>query len=198
MTPIVIRKIEKEDTLRPNSLLFSFILFISAIYAEAHDGFFIRFSIGPGYYAERSSLNESGFTTPAKNHAIGWGFHQKYALQISDFGGLIKNTVGEYDYINLDALGLGFVYYMPSNTSVTLSGGQGKVTFARNWWKITDDGEETGYAINISLDKEWLISKRWGIGVGTHGFLFKTRKIEYKFIQFGINGAITYYFTPVR
>lgn len=172
--------------------------FVSAICAEAHDGFFVRFSVGSGYYAERSSINESGFTTPAKNHAIGWGFHEKYALQISDFGALIKNTVGEYNYISLDALGLGLKYYLPLNTSVTLSVGQGIVTFAQNWWKITDDGKETGYAINISLDKEWYIAKRWSVGIGTHGFLFKTRDIEYEFIQSGINGTITFYLSPVR
>jgi hypothetical protein len=184
--------------LRHNSLLLSFIIIFFAVYAEAHNGLFIRFSIGPGYYTEQSGLNESGLMIPAKNHAIGWGFHQKFALQINDFGGLIKNTVGEYNYINLDALGLGLTYYMPLNTSVTLSVGQGKVTFARHWWEVSDDGKETGYAINISLDKEWLIAKRWGVGMGTHGFIFKTRTIEYKFLQFGINGTITHYFTPVR
>lgn len=184
--------------MRHNSLLLFFVIFISATYAEAHDGFFIRFSIGPGYYTEQASLNESGFTIPAKNHAFGWGFHKKYALQISDFGGLIKNNVGEYDYINLDALGLGLKYYMPLNTSITLSVAQGKVTFARNWWEISDAGKETGVAINLSLDKEWLIAKRWSLGIGAHGFLFKTSDIEYEFIQFGINGIITFYFTPVR
>jgi len=189
---------EKEDILRHNRLLLSFIILIPAVVAEAHDGLYIRFSIGPGYYTEQSKLHESGFTTPAKNHAIGWGFHGKYALQISDFGGLIKNNVGEYKYINLDALGLGIKYFMPHNTSATLSVGQGNVTFTRNWWQMTDHGKETGYAFNLSLDKEWLISKRWGVGIGTHGFLFKTRKIEYEFMQFGINGAITFYFTPVR
>ena len=184
--------------MRNKTTLLFFLVFISASYVEAHDGLFIRFSVGPGYYMERSGLDKSGFTTPAKNHAVGWGFHQKFALQISDFGGLIKKTVGEYHYINLDALGIGLTYYMPCNTSVTLSGGRGKVTFARNWWENTNNGKETGYAINMSMDKEWLISKRWGVGIGTHGFLFKTHKIEYEFIQFGINGAITYHFTPVR
>ena len=75
------------------------MIFISAVYAEAHDGFFVRFSILPGYYTERSILHESGFTIPAKNYAIVWGFHQKYTVQISDFGGLIKNSVGEYEFI---------------------------------------------------------------------------------------------------
>lgn len=184
--------------MRLNSLILLLTILIFAISAEAHNGFFIRFSVGPGFYTEQSSLKESGFTTPAKNHAFGWGFREKFALQISDFGGLIKNTVGKYDYINLDALGLGFTYYMPSNTSVTLSGAQGKVTFARNWWEITDDGEQSGVAVNLSLDKEWFIGRRWGAGIGAHGFLFKTSKIKYEFIQFGINGIITFYFTPVR
>ncbi|MBN2012180.1 hypothetical protein JW960_22820 [candidate division KSB1 bacterium] len=179
-------------------LLLILFVFFTAIDANAHNGFFVRFSIGPGFYTERSSLNESGFATPAKNHALGWGFHEKYAFQISDFGGLIKNQVGEFNYINLDALGLGFTYRMPLNTSVTLSGAQGNVTFARDWWEITDDGKETGYAINLSLDKEWLLAKRWGAGIGSHGFLFKTTDVDYEFIQFGINGTITFYFTPVR
>jgi hypothetical protein len=178
--------------------LLIFIIFIAVINAEAHDGFFIRFSIGPGYYLEKAGLNESGFSTPAKNHAIGWGFQKKFAVLISDFGGLIRNDVGAYNYINLDALGLGLKYYLPYNTSVTLSAGQGKVTFAKKWWEISAAGEETGYAINLSLDKEWIIAKRWSLGIGTHGFLFKTRHIDYEFVQFGINGAITFYFTPVR
>lgn len=84
-------------------------ILIFAISAEAHNGFFIRFSVGPGFYTEQS-----------------------------------------------------------------------------------------GVAINLSLDKEWLIAKRWGAGIGAHGFIFKTSKIEYEFIQFGINGIITFNFTPVR
>ena len=178
-------------------VLLGTVLFAS-IYVEAHDGFFIRFSVGPDYYWEQSTLNESGFTTPAKNHALGWGFHEKYALQISDFGGLIKNSVGKYNYINLDALGLGFTYYMPYRTSVTFSIGQGNITFAEDWWEITGDSKESGYALNLSLDKEWMLSKRWGVGAGTHGFLFKTSHIDYEFIQFGISGFIIYHFKRVR
>ena len=179
-------------------LLLSLILFIPAVYAEARDGLYIRFNVGPAFYTERSALHESGFTTPAKNHAVGWGFHRKFALQISDFGGLIRNDVGDYKYINLDALGLGIKYFMPHNTSATLSLGQGNVTFDRKFWQISNQGKATGVAINLSLDKEWSISKRWSVGLGTHGFLFKTRKIEYEFVQFGLNGGVTYYLKPVR
>lgn len=111
------------------AILFLMIFFSSISHTQARDGFFVRFSIEPGFYWEQSSFNESGFTTPAKNHAIGWGFQQKFALQSSDFGGLIKNTVGGYHYINLDALGLGLTYNMLYNTSITLSRGQGKSYF---------------------------------------------------------------------
>ena len=44
----------------------------------------------------------------------------------------------------------------------------------------------------------YLIARKWGAGIGAHGFLFKTHRIEYEFIQFGLTGTITYYFTPVR
>jgi hypothetical protein len=187
-----------EDILRFNIWLIILIILLAAVYTQAHDGLFVRFSVGLGYYGELSQLDESGFVTPAKNHALGWGFKQKYAVQISDFGGLISNHVGEYDYINLDALGLGFTYYLPDNISATFSVGQGKVTFAKNWWEITDDGEETGYALNLSVDKEWIIAKHWGLGLGAHGFYFKTNDIDYEFLQFGINAAINFYFSSVQ
>jgi hypothetical protein len=184
--------------LRNGSSLLLFLVFFLATCAEAHDGPFLRLSIGSGYYAEDSGLHESGFTTPAKNHAIGWGFHHKFALQISDFGGLIKKSVGECHYINLDALGLGLTYRMPLHMSVTLSGGQSTVTFTRNWWENTSGDKDTGYAMNVSVDKEWPLSQRWGAGIGSHGFLLKTNGSDYEFIQVGITGTITYYFTPMR
>ncbi len=120
----------------------------------AHDGLYIRFSLGTGYYAERSVLHESGFTTPAKNHALGWGFLDKFAVQISDFGGLIRNEVGDYNYINLDALGLGLVYNMPYHTYFTVSGGAGTVAFAEDWWEPTGQGKEKGMALNLTLGRE--------------------------------------------
>ncbi len=172
-------------------------IFISTGYAEARDGLFIRFSVGTGLYKEGSVLHKTGFTTPAKNHAIGWGFGKKYAIEFSDFGGLIQNKVGDYDYINVDALGLGFNYFLPYNTYLTLSGAYGKVTLAHNWKEVVNDGRQDGYAINLSLNKEWFISKRWGLGIGTQAFYFKTNGIEYKFIHFGINGAVVFHLAPV-
>lgn len=184
--------------MRYRNMLLSLMIFFSMTYVEAHEGLFVKFNIGPAFYTEHSLLNESGITLPAKNHALGWGFQQKFAVQISDFGGLIKNKVGDYNYINLDALGLGFTYYLPSNTSLTVSGGQGKVTFAHDWWEITDDAEQSGYALNVSFDKEWIFAKRWGAGIGAHVFYFKTDNVEYEFSQFGFDGGVTFYFKPVR
>lgn len=166
-------------------------------YADDHSGVFIRFSIGTGLYSERSLLHESGLTTPAKNHAIGWAFHRTYAVHISDFGGLIKNSVGEYKYINLDALGLGITRYFPRNIFLTLSGACGKVTLAPNWYEITDAGLEEGFALNLSLNKEWFFARRWSFLVGAQGFYFRTADVAYEFFHVGITCGITHYFTPI-
>jgi hypothetical protein len=58
--------------------LICFVLF-SITYVEAQKGPFLRFSLGPGFMIEYSTINDPGFTIATKNHAIGWGFKDKYA-----------------------------------------------------------------------------------------------------------------------
>jgi len=183
--------------MRYNILLVVLILLIPGRDAVAQEGLYVRFSVGTGYYAEHSVLDDSGFTTPAKNHALGWGLNERFGLQISDFGALIKQKVGDYDYMNLDALGLGLSYYIRPDTYLCLSGGYGKVTLAHDWTQIMNDGRQEGLALSLTLNREWLLSKRWSIGLGAQGFYFKTRNIQYEFTHLGLTGAISHYFTPV-
>ncbi len=148
--------------------------------------------------AEYSGIEGSSYTIPAKNHAIGWCFDKKYALFINDFGGLTKKKVGEYNYINLDAFGFGFTYRTPSNIKLSLSVAYGMVSFAHNWWEATGDNKGNGYAVNLSLDKEWLIAKHWGIGVGPQVFFLKANNTGYKFMNFSLNGFVVFYFSSAR
>lgn len=146
---------------------------------------------------EHSVLDASGLTTPAKNHALGWGITKKLGLRISDFGGLIKQKVGDWDFMNLDALGLGLSYYLRPDTYLCLSGGYGKVTLAHDWTEITNDGRQEQFALSLTLIREWLLSRRWSLGIGAQGFYFKTRNIEHAFTHLGLTGAISHYFKPV-
>lgn len=184
---------------RHYKVLFTFfIIFISTACLHAHDGLFVKFSLGPGYTLENSSINESGFTIATKNHSIGWGFNKKYALYLGEFGGLIKLKVGDYNFINLDAFGLGFTFNTPFNIHVSLSGAYGKVSFARKWYEPEGDDGGNGYALNINAEKEWLLAKRWGFRIGPQAFFLKTTKTDYRFMNISLNCSIVFYFTPVR
>ena len=90
-------------------LLFFLILFIS-FQVNAQKGLFVKFSVGSGFTTEYSIINKTGFSIVTKNHSIGWGITDNFAVQIGEFGGLNKLKAGTYDYINLDAFGLGFCY----------------------------------------------------------------------------------------
>ena len=187
-----------ELTLCYKLVLLFCIIFFSTASVEAQKGLFIKFSLGPGYTEEYSSINGSGFAIATKNHAIGWGITDKFALQIGEYGGLIKQKVEDYNYINLDAFGLGFCYRTPIDIKISVLGAYSKVSFAEKWSQAFGDDGGNGYGINMSIDKEWFIAKRWGIGLGPQVFWLKTKETDYKFFSVSLNGSVGFYLTPVR
>ena len=110
-------------------LLFS-IIFFSNANVKAQKGLFMKLSLGPGYTMEYSGNIGSGFTI-TKNHAIGWGITDKFAVHIGEFGSLVWQKVGDYNYINLDAFGLGFCYRTPIGIKISILGAYSKVSFCR-------------------------------------------------------------------
>ena len=173
------------------------IIFFSITQVNAQKGLFIKFSLGPGYTTEYSNINGSGFTA-TKNHAIGWGITNDFAVQIGEFGGLINQKVEDYNYINLDVFGLGFTYRTPIDIKISFLGGYSKVSFAHSWWEAGGDDGGNGYGINMSIEKEWFIAKRWGIGLGPQVFWLKTIETNYKFFNVSLNASIVFYLKPVR
>lgn len=111
--------------------LFCFI-FLSATYVNTQKGLFIKLSLGSGYTTEYSSNIGSGFTI-TKNHSIGWGITNNFTVHIGEYGGLIWQKVGDYNYINLDAFGLGFSYRTPIDIKISVLGDYSKVSFAHKW-----------------------------------------------------------------
>ncbi len=181
-----------------NKIIITVLLIMSvgsSIFAQK--GLFIKFSLGPGYTTEYSTIKGSGFSIATKNHAIGWGITDKFAVQIGEFGGLNKQKVGDYNYINLDAFGLGFSYRTPLDIKISVLGAYSKVSFAKKWSEATGDDGGNGYGINMSIDKEWFIAKRWGIRVGPQFFWLKTIDTDYKFFNASINGSLVFYLKQV-
>ena len=173
-------------------------LFISVSNVNAQKGLFAKFSIGPGYTTEYSNINSNGFSVVTKNHAIGWGITDKFAIQIGEFGGLNKQKFGDYNYINLDAFGLGFSYRTPVDIKITVLGAYSMVSFAKEWSQSFGDDGGNGFGLNMSIDKEWFVAKRWGIRLGPQFYWLKTIDTDYKFFNVSINGSLVFYLTPVR
>ncbi len=182
--------------MRKNVLFALCLLCFTITNIEAQEGLFIKMSVGPGLMIENSNINGSGFTIVTKNHAIGWGFNEKSALFIGEFGGLINKKVREYNFINLDAFGVGFSYYTPFHLRASVMGGYGTVSLAHDWKEPSGVKDGKGFGLNLSVEKEWIIAKRWGVGIGTQAFYLKTLDTDYQFINFSINLVGTFYLTP--
>ena len=180
--------------------LFITVVFIMSFGSSlfAQKGLFIKFSLGSGYTNEYSTINSSGFSIATKNHAIGWGITDKFAVQIGEFGGLNKQKVGDYNFINLDAFGLGFSYRTPIDIKISVLGAYSKVSFAEKWSEASGDDGGNGYGLNMSIDKEWFLAKRWGIRVGPQIFWLKTMETDYTFFNVSLNGSVVFYLKPVR
>lgn len=183
--------------MRQKLLFLFFMIFISTGSLNAQKGLFIKFSLGPGYTSESSNINSSGMSIATKNHAIGWGFNEKYAVYIGEFGGLNKIKVDNYNYINLDTYGIGFSYLAPIDIKFSITVAYSKVSLAENWWEPLGEDAGNGVAFNMSIDKEWLIAKRWGVRLGPQAFFLKTIDTDYKFFNVSINGSLVFYLKQV-
>lgn len=176
-------------------LFLSLCFFLCSLsYVNAQKGLFVKLSVGPGLTTEYSNINSTSLSIMTKNHAIGWGITDNFAIQIGEFGSLNKQKVGDYDYINLDAFGLGCSYRMPCDIKVSVLGAYGKVSFAKKWYEVSGDDGGKGFGINLSVDKEWFFAKKWGLRVGPQLFRIKTTNTDYNFFNVSVNGSIVFYF----
>jgi len=174
-------------------IMVSMLLILSGS-IQAQNGLFVRFSLGPGFMKEFTSIEGSGPTLASKNHAIGWGFSDRYAIYIGEFGGLIKKPVGEYSYINLDAAGLGVRYRTPWDLDISVGAGYGQVALAENWKEPIGDIDGEGWGINLSIEKTWQVGDHWRLGAGPQAFYLTTQDREYDFASMSFNVVINFCF----
>ena len=161
--------------------------------AVAQEGLFLRFGLGPGVALETNAIHGNGLVMPAKDHAIGYFLTRRFAVHLADFGGLVHEKVGKYDYVNLDGLGLGCTARLSSNALVSVAVGRGQVAFAENWWEATGSDKDDGLAVNASLRREWPVSGRWALGVGTQASLFRSFDADYTFFAVSAVGSVSFH-----
>lgn len=148
--------------------------------AETHDGFFLRFKVGPGYASAKSDTDPS-------LKISGGAFHFRF-----DIGGaltenlILHGTLDsfsvfepeiEYDSesgriedssFDISGIGIGLSYYlMPSNLYVglLLASVEDSITFDIYDEEIEAESD-SGPHLTLNAGKEWWVSDNWGLGLG--------------------------------
>ena len=81
---------------------------------------------------------------------------------------------------------------------MSVLGAYSKVSFAKKWYEVSGDDGGKGFGINLNVDKEWFVAKKWGIRISPQLFWLKTTDTYYEFFNVSINGSLVFYFKPVQ
>jgi hypothetical protein len=151
--------------------------------ARTHDGFFLRFHIGPAGFAASATDGVDEVTVSGSGGgfglALGAAVKPRVIVYLEVFDDIAIGPTLEVngqsatasDDVRAGVIGIGpgIAYYFPSNVYVS-------ATFAVAKLTIQEDGEEvaesdTGFGVSAALGKEWWVSSQWGLGVAGQMFL---------------------------
>jgi hypothetical protein len=143
--------------------------------AERHDGFFLRFSLGPGYAAAREDKTSGKLSGSSATgiFAIGFSPIEDLAIHLNSevdmvFSGQVDLPAGRAEDDKSDTLrnvGVGISYYlMPLNLYFS-----GALLAAKGYRQPAGqskiDESKWGVGLSLSAGKEWWVSDNWGLGV---------------------------------
>jgi hypothetical protein len=162
---------------------------------HAHRGFFLRPHLGFGY------LTASGQGTEARGLGIGAGImvggavaknfvvFGEFSFQVVDsasYDGPILPAPGEKAGLTAALFGAGIAYYlMPFNLHASLSASFLAMQVTVGETALLTD--PSGFGLHLTLGKEWMLARRWGLGVAAHSVL----GFASDFTLFGVGLAAT-------
>lgn len=160
------------------SLLFAVALLGSAeanarLLESRHDGFFLRFQVGPGYM---SMTVDRDLEIHGGGGSLGIAMGGTIARNLILYGELVSQSAfeptwseGRLDSVERNAalayggFGPGLAYYLPANfyLSASMLLGRLKVEVPR----ADEFRSDIGLTGRFSLGKEWWVSRNWGLGL---------------------------------
>ena len=184
--------------------------------AEAHEGFFLRLTLGLGWHAwkkqmpemppEDSGLPMGGGEASASGVGLSLGFAIGYvvapnlALHITATGHAMGEptlTLNDMDIENKGSsllaslLGIGGTYYlMPMNVYVSASFGLGGMQFVPKKG-IDPLNTKAGFAWELMAGKEWWVADDWGLGAALQFAMVNTPDEEKRSAAFAINALLS-------
>jgi len=179
------------------ALVFALLLLLPAT-ARARPGLFLRLGLGPGIAVETAQIHGAGLALVSKEHQIGYGFTDDFALWVGEIGALIQQKVGTYDYVNVDGIVLGGTIFMPHDILVSPSAGYGRVAFAKEWTEPMGDNLDDGLAFGLSAKREWYLGSYFAVAAGVVSTYFQTFHDDYTYFTFSAVLLAAFYLTPLE
>jgi len=182
--------------------------------AEAHEGFFLRLTIGLGWHTWKKQLpvpppEDSGLPLGEASasgvglslgFAIGYVVAPNLALHITGTGhGLGEPTleVGDMEIENKGSsltamlLGIGGTYYlMPMNVYVSASFGLGGMQFIPKK-DIDPQDTDAGFGWELMAGKEWWVADDWGLGAALQFAMVNTPDEGKRSAAFAVNALFS-------
>ena len=155
----------------------------SAGVAKTHDGLFVRVALGAGSGSAKisppgGSLEFSG-TAGDVNLAIGGSVNENLAVHATLWGWSVSDPTVDLTItglgtgsgtangstVTMGAIGVGATYFfMPVNAYVSGSLGLGSLTLSDDSLGL-DANSGTGFAMDLTVGKEWWAGQNFGIGL---------------------------------
>ena len=151
--------------------------------AQTHDGFYLRFLLGPAGFATGTSY--AGNDLSVKGGGGGFSLAMGAALSpgLIIYGEVFDDiAVGPTLTVNGDSgtadtdvsagvvgFGPGIAHYFPSNMYISATLAFAKLTVQRNGDQVADS--DVGIGVSGAIGKEWWVSDQWGLGLAGQLFL---------------------------
>lgn len=151
--------------------------------AQVHDGFFLRFHLGPAGFATSASAAGDELSVRGSgggfSFALGGAINPRVVIYGEIFADMAVGPTLEQngeelttsDDVSAGVIGFGpgIAYYFPSNLYLSATLGLAQLT-------VQVDGEEvgeseTGFGVSAALGKEWWVSPQWGLGIAGQLFM---------------------------
>jgi hypothetical protein len=184
--------------------------------AEAHEGFFLRLTLGLGWHAwkkqlpvpppDDSGLPLGGGEASASGVGLGLGIAIGYvvapnlALHITGTGHVVGEPVLELGGMEIEnkgsslaamLLGIGGTYYlMPMNVYVSASFGFGGMQFIPKE-DIDPLDTDAGFAWELMAGKEWWVADDWGLGAALQFAMVNTPDEGERSAAFAVNALFS-------
>jgi hypothetical protein len=143
-----------------------------------HDGFYMRFLLGPGYMHNSASYLGSSLSISGIGVSLGMAFGGVVSKNLVIYGELAGTSVSDPTYsddtgsatesgltVTVAGFGPGVAYYLDNNAYISGTFLFNRVSYSDSNSNNTLGESDIGFGAQFTFGKEWWVSTDWGLGV---------------------------------